>query len=217
MYAAELNKISVYENAPVGNIWKRTSKSRNPLLYDETLYQYISALVRKHSDSNKIKHLRSWWGLLEHGQKLQPHTHTYSLQQRTVSGVVYEQGDPCCLFIKNVGCCEPITYATGKGKVLLFSANAEHSTEVYSGNTLRRCVGFDFAIEDQRSCFCVPDQICIRCVHYKFDKLGLQILAHSPAEKERYLRQNMNELLTAGLFKDKPISLNIDKNKYFMA
>lgn len=211
MYAA--NYISTYANAPIADAWEKTATRRNPLLYDETLYQYICSLVRQHTGSKQIQHLYSWWGLLSNGNKLPAHTHTHARPERTISGVVYEQGDDCILYLKNLN-ESPQSMHTTYGKSILFSANTEHWTEPYTGTKVRRCLAFDFVVLNQKSCQC-KSEICIRCVHYKFDRLGLQVLAHSSAERERYIKQNLNELLQQGLFNDKPVALTIDKNKYF--
>lgn len=211
MYAAD--SISTYVNAPITDTWEKTATKRNPLLYDETLYQYICSLIRQHTGSNKIQHLYSWWGILSKGDKLPSHTHTHPRPERTISGVVYEQGESCKLYVKNLN-SEPQALPTTYGNTILFSANSEHWTETYTGTKVRRCIAFDFVVLNQKSCRC-KSEICIRCVHYKLDRLGLQILAHSPAERERYIKQNLNEILREGLFNDKPIALSIDKNKYF--
>ena len=95
-----INHISIFEDAPIETVYESTCTKRNPLLYNETLYQYISTLVRSHSGSNRIKHLHSWWSNMSHGDKLPKHTHTHSRPERTVSGVVYEQGDKLNLYLK---------------------------------------------------------------------------------------------------------------------
>ena len=95
-----INHISIFEDAPIETVYDSTCTKRNPLLYHETLYQYISTLVRSHSGSNRVKHLHSWWSNMSHGDKLPKHTHTHSRPERTVSGVVYEQGDKLNLYIK---------------------------------------------------------------------------------------------------------------------
>ncbi len=211
MYAAD--NITTFSGAPIETAWEKTATRRNPLLYDETLFQYISTLVRSHSGSNRIKHLYSWWSVMSKGDKLPKHTHTHPIPERTVSGIVYETGDVLNLHIRNVN-GNTYTYETTPEDTIIFSANSEHWTDVYTGPKARRCLAFDFAILDQKSCKC-KSEICIRCVHAKFDRLGLQILAHSPAERERYIKQNLNEILKEGLFNDKPIALSIDKNKYY--
>lgn len=208
-----INHISIFEDAPIETVYESTCTKRNPLLYNETLYQYISTLVRSHSGSNRIKHLHSWWSNMSHGDKLPKHTHTHSRPERTVSGVVYEQGDKLNLYIKNIGEKEQ-KFETDFARTIIFSGNSEHWTDKFEGTKVRRCLAFDYAILDQKSCKCDDDKICIRCVHYKFDKLGIQILASSPAQKEIYIKQNLNEILKEGLFKEGPVALFTDKNKY---
>ena len=44
-----INHISIFEDAPIETVYESTCTKRNPLLYNETLYQYISTLVRSHS------------------------------------------------------------------------------------------------------------------------------------------------------------------------
>tara|TARA_A100001011_G_scaffold109436_1_gene115975 strand:+ start:847 stop:1488 length:642 start_codon:yes stop_codon:yes gene_type:complete len=210
MYAADL--ISIYEDAPIENVYDLTCNKRNPLLYHETLYQYISTLVRSHSGSNRIQHLHSWWSTMTRNDKLPKHTHTHNRRERTVSGVVYEQGDKLNLYIKNIGENEQ-KFETDFARTILFSGTSEHWTDKFTGTKVRRCLAFDYAILDQGSCKC-KTEICIRCVHHKFDRLGFQILASSPAEKEIYIKQNLNEILKEGLFKEGPVALSIDKNKY---
>ncbi len=207
-----INHISIFESAPIETVYDLTCTKRNPLLYHETLYQYISALVRSHSGSNRIQHLHSWWSSMNSKDKLPKHTHTHSRPERTVSGVVYEQGDKLNLYIKNIGQKEK-KFETAFARTIIFSGNSEHWTDTYEGKKVRRCLAFDYAILDQKSCKC-KNQICIRCVHYKFDRLGIQMLASSPAEKEIYIKQNLNEILKEGLFKEGPVALSIDKNKY---
>ena len=56
-----INHISIFEDAPIENVYNLTCTKRNPLLYHETLYQYISTLVRSHSGSNRIKHLHKFY------------------------------------------------------------------------------------------------------------------------------------------------------------
>lgn len=220
----EYNKISTHYEAPMEGVYEKTNAKRWPLLYSGDLLKYCDLMVRNHSGSNNVMLLQSWWSSMSPGDILPNHTHTYTLPCRTISGIVYEQQDyPSSnkprinLVMRPLG-QQPVVMEPRFGMSIFMEGTTEHWTPRYEGKRVRRCLAFDYAILDQWPCDCHTRKngICIRCVHYKIDRFNFPVFATTVTEKELYYKQNLFQILEAGLFKpnSEPIVLHSKKDHY---
>ena len=132
-------------------------------LQDE-LQDWVKQRITWHTGSNKLLQLRSWWSILTTNTVVPKHTHNYQTKNRTISGIVWVQGDICPLHIKVPG-HEPNQINNVPGRCALFSAQTEHWTDPYPHVGLRAGISFDFCIQDQECCACENEELCFRCIH----------------------------------------------------
>ena len=72
-------------------------------LQDE-LQDWVKQRITWHTGSNKLLQLRSWWSILTTNTVVPKHTHNYQTKNRTISGIVWVQGDICPLHQECCAC-----------------------------------------------------------------------------------------------------------------
>jgi len=128
------------------------------------LRDWVEQRIAWHTGSNKLLQLRSWWSVLTANTKVPKHTHTYQTKRKTVSGIVWVQGDICPLYVQVPG-DELNQINNVPGRCAVFSAQTEHWTDPYPHGTTRAGISFDFCIQDQECCACKNEEFCFRCIH----------------------------------------------------
>lgn len=139
------------------------------------LKDWVEERIRWHTGSNKIKVLRTWWSILTNGTAVPKHGHTYQTKTKTVSGILWIQGDICPLYVQNKNDDIPDLINNVPGRCVIFPNSCDHWTDPYPHKGTRAGISFDYIILDQEVCACVDDNMCIRCVHLKknLKKIGI--------------------------------------------
>ena len=128
------------------------------------LQQWVEQCITQHTGSTTLVHLRSWWSILNHGLAVPKHDHRYQTKRKTLSGVLWIQGDTCPLFVQAPE-HEVQQIDNVPGRCVLFSSATSHWTEPYPYKNLRVGISFDYLVKDQPLCACENEKFCFRCVH----------------------------------------------------
>ena len=139
--------------------------------------QFIEQCITQHTGSTSLVHLRSWWSILNHNLAVPKHDHRYQTKRKTISGVLWIQGDICPLFVQVPG--EEVDQINNvPGRCVVFSSAMSHWTEPYPHKNLRVGISFDYLVKDQVTCDCENDKFCFRCVHLakNWEKLGVNTI-----------------------------------------
>ena len=128
------------------------------------LQQWVEQRITQHTGSTTLVHLRSWWSILNHGLAVPKHDHRYQTKRKTLSGVLWIQGDTCPLFVQAPE-HEVQQIDNVPGRCVLFSSATSHWTEPYPYKNLRVGISFDYRVKDQPLCACENEKFCFRCVH----------------------------------------------------
>jgi hypothetical protein len=155
------------------------------------LRKWVEERISWYTGSNKLLHLRSWWSVLTTDTKVPKHTHIYQTKKKTISGIVWMQGDICPLYVKVPG--EEVNQINNvPGRCVLFSAQTEHWTDPYPHATTRAGISFDFCIQDQECCACVNEEVCFRCVHLtkNLQKVGINAIYSGGSTTIKYDVEN---------------------------
>lgn len=140
------------------------------------LKDWIEERISWHTGSTQLAPLRSWWSILTNNMAVPKHGHTYQTKTKTISGILWIQGDICPLYVQNKNDEIPDLINNVPGRCVIFANSCDHWTDPYPHHTVRAGISFDYLVKDQEVCACKGEQICIRCVHIakNLKKIGVE-------------------------------------------
>lgn len=154
--------------------WVKYQREENGVLDSLNIYDTVKSEIQNFTGTQSCYCLRSWWIVLYNGNAVPKHSHRYQMNNRTISGCLYVDGDINPLLIQEPN--SPLQSVNNhRGRLVLFDGYCDHWTDPYPGTKTRYTVAFDFLLEDQPLCDCTQDAVCFKCVQNKMDKFNVTI------------------------------------------